>query len=274
MSIQPDWRCCQKCQVLFYDGYPDKGRCEAGGGHQAQLVPLPPFASPLNFMLSYDVPETPTAQIAWRYCMNCHAMFFDGYPDKGACPAGGGHKALGHVFVLPYDVPETPTAQAAWRYCTKCHAMFLTEIGRKVFARAIPCLPLCEADLCGMAATNRRSRATCSSCRTIYRRHHHRRRNGSAWTRPVLPSAREPPSVDTVALQSTVTVLHTSRDTFMTVDSLPMIVWWSSPSRTRMDMHMRRPIAAQYMEPTRPEAEISIGTIGEPTTSSDRIGTK
>jgi hypothetical protein len=29
-------------------------------------------------------------------------MFFDGYPAKGACAAGGGHEAVGFNFVLPY----------------------------------------------------------------------------------------------------------------------------------------------------------------------------
>ncbi|WP_415803174.1 LGFP repeat-containing protein [Cytobacillus oceanisediminis] len=51
-------------------------------------------------------------------------MFYDGYPDKGKCPAGGGHQAIGYNFVLPHDVPGTPTAQTDWRYCGKCHAMF------------------------------------------------------------------------------------------------------------------------------------------------------
>jgi hypothetical protein len=63
-------------------------------------------------------------QMAWRYCQKCHAMFFDGYPDKGSCAAGGGHDAAGFNFALPHDVPGTPTAQDAWRYCQKCHAMF------------------------------------------------------------------------------------------------------------------------------------------------------
>lgn len=33
-------------------------------------------------------------------------MFFDGFPGKGHCPAGGGHVAQGFFFVLPHDVPS------------------------------------------------------------------------------------------------------------------------------------------------------------------------
>ena len=63
-------------------------------------------------------------QSFWRYCAKCHGLFFDGYPAKGSCAAGGAHAAAGYTFVLPHDVPEIPTAQAAWRYCGKCHGLF------------------------------------------------------------------------------------------------------------------------------------------------------
>ncbi len=63
-------------------------------------------------------------QDAWRFCGKCHAMFYDGFPDKAKCAAGGGHEAIGYNFVLPHDIPATPTAQDAWRFCGKCHAMF------------------------------------------------------------------------------------------------------------------------------------------------------
>jgi hypothetical protein len=49
-----------------------------------------------------------TEQSAWRFCGKCAAMFFDGRPDKGTCPAGGGHSASGFTFVLPRDVPVKP----------------------------------------------------------------------------------------------------------------------------------------------------------------------
>jgi hypothetical protein len=51
-------------------------------------------------------------------------MFFDGYANKGACPAGGGHGAAGFVFVLPHDVADKGLSQKEWRYCGKCHALF------------------------------------------------------------------------------------------------------------------------------------------------------
>ena len=41
-------------------------------------------------------------QVAWRFCQKCEAMFFDGYPNKGICAAGGGHEAEGFDFVLPH----------------------------------------------------------------------------------------------------------------------------------------------------------------------------
>ncbi|HWU89046.1 MAG TPA: hypothetical protein VN253_17395 [Kofleriaceae bacterium] len=116
-NAQNAWRYCGKCHGMFFDGYPDKGRCPDEGprGH---------VAAGYDFVLPHDVPGTPNAQNAWRYCDKCHGIFFDGYPNKGCCAAGGGHEAAGYEFVLPHDVPGTPNAQNAWRYCDKCHGMF------------------------------------------------------------------------------------------------------------------------------------------------------
>lgn len=116
MGMQLDWRFCQRCFVMFFDGFPEKGNCGAGGAHVAQGF---------MFALPHDIPPAPKSQDAWRYCGKCHAMFYDGFPQKGACPTdGGGHAATGFGFVLPHDVPPTGTAQDAWRYCEKCHALF------------------------------------------------------------------------------------------------------------------------------------------------------
>src|SRR6266702_3705168 len=48
-------------------------------------------------------------QAAWRFCAKCEAMFFDGFPSKGVCAAGGPHQAAGFNFVLPHvdDEPAT-----------------------------------------------------------------------------------------------------------------------------------------------------------------------
>ena len=35
-SAQTDWRYCDKCFALFWNGAASKGRCAAGGGHNAQ----------------------------------------------------------------------------------------------------------------------------------------------------------------------------------------------------------------------------------------------
>ena len=117
-DTQDSWRMCRNCQVMFYDGFPDKGTCAAMGGHGAHVA-----AQGFNFILPYNAPETKQAQAAWRYCNKCHAMFYAGFPNKGRCPSGGGHRAQGFNFALPHDVPPRGD-QANWRYCGKCHAMF------------------------------------------------------------------------------------------------------------------------------------------------------
>ncbi len=66
----------------------------------------------------------PAPQLQWRFCNKCHAMFYNGYPNKGLCAGGGAHVAQGYNFALPHDVPGTPNAQTDWRFCNKCQVMF------------------------------------------------------------------------------------------------------------------------------------------------------
>ncbi|MFJ9371411.1 hypothetical protein ACIRRA_44410 [Nocardia sp. NPDC101769] len=99
-GTQQEWRFCQNCFVMFYNGDQggNKGLCPAGGGHQM-------FG--FNFVLSHDVPEGPGTQQEWRFCQNCFVMFYNGDQggNKGLCPAGGGHQMFGDNFVLPH-LPE------------------------------------------------------------------------------------------------------------------------------------------------------------------------
>jgi hypothetical protein len=116
MPVQLDWRFCAKCRAMFFDGSPDKGRCPAGGGHNAQG---------LVFALPHSTPATATAQVDWRFCDRCHAMFWAGDPaNQGSCPAGGAHHAQGLNFALPHSLPASATAQDAWRFCQRCRVMF------------------------------------------------------------------------------------------------------------------------------------------------------
>lgn len=98
-TAQTDWEFCTKCNGMFYNGYPDKGKCPAdGGGHQNH-----PDA--FRFVLPHNVPGTPTAQTGWEFCIKCHEMFYDGYSEKGKCPAdSGGHQKHpeAYRFVLPH----------------------------------------------------------------------------------------------------------------------------------------------------------------------------
>jgi len=89
---QPLWRFCQKCHVMFYDGFPGKGTCAFGGAHSAYGY---------DFVLPHDRPGNAARQAEWRWCKKCYAMFWNGWQQKGKCPGGSGHEAYGYNFVLP-----------------------------------------------------------------------------------------------------------------------------------------------------------------------------
>jgi hypothetical protein len=118
------WRFCNKCQLMFFDGNPQKGRCAAGDGHTAQG---------LTFNLPHDVPETDHDQAHWRFCNKCSCMFFHGSQENGTCPAGGGHETKSkNNYVLHHDVPENfPMTQGAWRFCSRCSGLFFDGFPEK-----------------------------------------------------------------------------------------------------------------------------------------------
>ena len=86
-------RYCNKCQALFYNGYPSKGVCPAGGGH---------FAQGFNFSLLHDT--NGPGQHDWRFCNKCEVMFYNGWNEKGVCAARGIHVAQGYNFILDNSV--------------------------------------------------------------------------------------------------------------------------------------------------------------------------
>lgn len=112
-GAQQDWRYCEKCAGMFWNGAQDKGRCPAGGGHIAQGF---------QFLLHYDAGKGNGGQYQydWRYCSKCKALFYDGSPNKGRCPAGKGHAAQGFMFGVDLHKPASH-AQDGWRFCQKCN---------------------------------------------------------------------------------------------------------------------------------------------------------
>jgi len=87
---------------MYYNGEGSPKLCPAGGTHSR--APEKCYNLSTNRLHGPVLnPEGPHRQGAWRYCGRCAALFFDGYLDnKGVCPAGGAHAALGDTFVLTH----------------------------------------------------------------------------------------------------------------------------------------------------------------------------
>jgi hypothetical protein len=104
-TLQGNWRFCMKCSALFYNGFGSKGRCAGIGEHQADTsweLCLPHHLDPRVLAEPYTQKHS---QQEWRFCGKCYALFYNGYGQKGQCPAGGEHLAHGWNFALPHDLP-------------------------------------------------------------------------------------------------------------------------------------------------------------------------
>lgn len=122
-SEQDDWRWCNKCQGLFWNGGRANSRCPAGGTHD----PLTPVASS-NYVLQSGIASDATHQHDWRWCNKCQGLFFGGGIASSVCPAGGAHDPQLPVpsgdYALQFGLSGDGAHQSDWRWCNKCQGLF------------------------------------------------------------------------------------------------------------------------------------------------------
>jgi hypothetical protein len=81
---QSDWRWCNKCQGLFFEGH-NLGVCPTGGTHND--------GGSGDYVLS-NIGDPSGGQPNWRWCNKCQGLFFAGN-NLGVCPTGGTHDDSG-----------------------------------------------------------------------------------------------------------------------------------------------------------------------------------
>ncbi|MFG3223941.1 hypothetical protein ACGF07_04035 [Kitasatospora sp. NPDC048194] len=124
---QPDWRYCAKCNGLFFAPHESAtgSRCPLDGEH----VPAGwNFVLPNNVQGATDA----TGQPDWRYCGNCHGLFWapHGATDGTVCPGGGEHSPPpgSWIFYLPSreQGAAADSGQPDWHFCSRCHGLLWT----------------------------------------------------------------------------------------------------------------------------------------------------
>jgi hypothetical protein len=102
-EYQARWWRCGRCSGLFWitpattDWF--GGRCVGSRGRGHERIDINNNLS-WQYLMRHDVGEPPYTQHQWRFCAKCTGMFYNGFPDKGFCPAGGGHAAAGFDFAI------------------------------------------------------------------------------------------------------------------------------------------------------------------------------
>ncbi len=101
--LQSFWKECDDCGVMYFSKSIKPKICPATNKRHIESGDFC-YSLPINRQNSPALNrEGPRAQGGWRYCGKCTVMFFDGdLNNKGVCPAGGSHAALGDSFVLSH----------------------------------------------------------------------------------------------------------------------------------------------------------------------------
>jgi hypothetical protein len=119
-NAQDNWRWCQKCQGLYFNGSGSSGHCPAGGPHDA--------TSSGDYVLFVNHVVGP-GQSGWRWCNKCQGLYFNGSGSSGHCPAGGvpssnlPHDATGSGDYAVYLTDDPGWGQLKWRWCHKCQGL-------------------------------------------------------------------------------------------------------------------------------------------------------
>lgn len=107
-----NWRWCNRCEGLFWNGDGNKGKCPAGGGHIAGGV--------RNYILAINAGS---GQRNWKWCKTCQGLWFGGGMSLGKCPGSpAGHDF--HDKNIYFMAQDTGAGEGNWRWCKRCEGMF------------------------------------------------------------------------------------------------------------------------------------------------------
>jgi hypothetical protein len=109
-ELQLNWRICDRCQAVYYDGFPDKETCDAGDGHRPN-----PDPRLFNFLVPHDFSGGEGWETNWEFCAKCKVLFRNVNNEVSHCAKGGTHEAnpTAFHFLLSHGpnppIPPWPT---------------------------------------------------------------------------------------------------------------------------------------------------------------------
>lgn len=120
---QAQWKVCNKCKMVTYTGFPNKGKCPEGGDHTH-------FGgiSDYSYLMFTDNWLAVTGHQGYRACTKCLGLFNKDNGDL-PCPSGEKHDPSGSWNYQVMEVAQRISAASedTFRKCTKCACLIFGD---------------------------------------------------------------------------------------------------------------------------------------------------
>jgi hypothetical protein len=114
-GVEGDWRWCQVCQALFFEGGSHNGRCPKGGWHSP--------GGKKKYVLNRS---GGSGESGWKWCHACQGLFWPSGGSTGSCSgrSGGHDNSDGWDYVVRTSASSVTSTEDGWRYCRGCRLLY------------------------------------------------------------------------------------------------------------------------------------------------------
>jgi hypothetical protein len=116
-TYQSEWRFCEDCHLLFYQGVHYSTACVVTkGAHNGE--------SSQDIKLAHTIKPPEQAQDQFFWCSRCTCLHYGGPGGEGVCKFGRHDRNGSGLYYMSQAKPATSKNPIAVNWCNKCYCIF------------------------------------------------------------------------------------------------------------------------------------------------------